>query len=112
VLIYVWAFEQEKKKYDQQDVLVPWHLQEKYDKASVPAPTSAQSSEAKEEEDKDKDKDKEIAIEKRASEKVFNRYYHMFKAGELEQLVSETHLFTIGTSYYDHENWCLQCIKI
>eukprot|EP00743_Colponemidia_sp_Colp-15_P006292 GILK01006770.1.p1 GENE.GILK01006770.1~~GILK01006770.1.p1 ORF type:complete len:643 (+),score=105.48 GILK01006770.1:34-1962(+) len=31
ILIYVWALEQEKKKFDKQDVLVPWHLQMVYE---------------------------------------------------------------------------------
>ncbi|KAL5460467.1 hypothetical protein EMCRGX_G033918 [Ephydatia muelleri] len=30
LLVYVWAMEQESRKFDRQDVLVPWHLQTKY----------------------------------------------------------------------------------
>ena len=30
LLVYVWAMEQDGRKFDRQDVLVPWHLQPKY----------------------------------------------------------------------------------
>lgn len=29
MLIYVWAMEQEKRKFGQQDVMVPWNMDEK-----------------------------------------------------------------------------------
>jgi len=32
-LFYVWALEQEKRRYEQQDVFVPWHLQAHYRKS-------------------------------------------------------------------------------
>ena len=32
ILIYVWAYEQENKKFATQDVFVPWHLHDVYDK--------------------------------------------------------------------------------
>jgi len=31
-LIYVWAYEQEHKKFQQQDVFVKWNLQDSYSK--------------------------------------------------------------------------------
>lgn len=31
MLVYVWAYEQEGKKFEAQDVFVPWHLQNKYE---------------------------------------------------------------------------------
>jgi hypothetical protein len=31
MLVYVWAYEQEHKKFATQDVFVPWHLHETYD---------------------------------------------------------------------------------
>ena len=30
VVMTVWAFEQEKKKYDTQDVMIPWHLKPQF----------------------------------------------------------------------------------
>jgi len=44
VLILVWAFEQEHKKFQTQDVFVPWHLQDAYKGASH----SEQSNEVEE----------------------------------------------------------------
>jgi hypothetical protein len=37
MLVYVWAYEQEHKKFATQDVFVPWHLHDTYgeEKASV-----------------------------------------------------------------------------
>ncbi len=99
VLIYVWAFEQEKKKYEDQDVLVPWHLQEKYDKEQKKAAPEAAPGTAPVEEEK-------------KSEKVFKRYYHMFKEGELATLVKEAKVLDVLRTYYDHENWCVECAKL
>lgn len=43
--------------------------------------------------------------------KVYNRYYHVFKEGELEQLVKEVDGLKILQSYYDRDNWCVICEK-
>ncbi|TFK54955.1 S-adenosyl-L-methionine-dependent methyltransferase [Heliocybe sulcata] len=84
-LIYVWAVEQDNlskrvipvaqqageiqtvKQKDKPgvDVFVPWVLKEPSSKPDTPAQAT------------------------QASAKVFNRFYHMFAAGELEQLVTE-----------------------
>ena len=55
---------------------------------------------------------RELGAEKKVEEKVYNRYYHLFKESELEKLIMETNFFTISTTYYDHENWCAECLKI
>ena len=31
MLVYVWAYEQEHRKFATQDVFVPWHLQDTYE---------------------------------------------------------------------------------
>ena len=31
ILIYVWAFEQQQRKFEAQDIYVPWNLQYKYE---------------------------------------------------------------------------------
>ena len=43
VLVYVWAFEQEVKKFQTQDVFVPWHLQDTYGGEDGENKTSAAS---------------------------------------------------------------------
>ena len=47
MLIYVWAYEQENKKFATQDVFVPWHLHDVYDEKK-----SQQKGTQKEEENK------------------------------------------------------------
>jgi len=41
---------------------------------------------------------------------VFQRFYHVFVQGELEQLVQAAGL-QVHKSYYDHSNWCVVCRK-
>lgn len=41
---------------------------------------------------------------------VFQRFYHVFVQGELEQLVQAAGL-QVHRSYYDHSNWCVVCRK-
>lgn len=36
---------------------------------------------------------------------VYKRYYHVFKEGELEELVKKSGLFDIEDHYFDHANW-------
>jgi len=72
LLIYVWAYEQEHKKFATQDVFVPWHLHDTYDK-DVKEPESNFIETAI------RDKDKQAT--------VYHRYYHVFREGELENLI-------------------------
>lgn len=50
--------------------------------------------------------------EKKAT--VYQRYYHVFKEGELEALITENFAgqFAIRDRYYDHANWVVQCEKL
>lgn len=79
MLVYVWAYEQEGKKFEAQDVFVPWHLQNKYE---------AKGGAEQKEEEKEETKEKVMESELKQS-KVYNRYYHVFKEGELEELVKQ-----------------------
>jgi hypothetical protein len=36
---------------------------------------------------------------------VFNRYYHLFRKGELEDLVTQTNKASILQAGYDRDNW-------
>ncbi|ORX53044.1 S-adenosyl-L-methionine-dependent methyltransferase [Hesseltinella vesiculosa] len=83
LLVFVWALEQTKFtkrnfKPDEQDVFVPWVLSKK--------------------------KDADNAEEAEASSKVYNRFYHLFRQGELDTLFTETSGVTIQTSGYDRDN--------
>lgn len=79
-LIYVWALEQKSSrrgwdKGDQQDIMVPWVL-----------------------------KDGSSKENSGDSPKVFQRYYHLFKADELERDVT-TAGGCVVESGYDRDNW-------
>ncbi|KAL0477362.1 alkbh8 [Acrasis kona] len=83
VLAYVWAFEQVDKKgeqrYKEQDVFVPWHLQKQY---------------------------KKLNQEELPPGLVFDRYYHMFKQGELENLFKKCEeMNSIVETAFEKDNW-------
>ena len=78
-LIYVWALEQKHSRRgwdegDEQDILVPWVMKQK----------SGAGSNVK--------------------EKTFNRYYHLYRRGELEQDIANAR-GTVVDSGYEKDNW-------
>lgn len=81
--------------------MVPWHLQPKYQPLVEPrekdvSPTSSS---------------KEDQLQQ-LGYRTYQRYYHVFKKGELSELF---HLsgqsVTIIEDYYDHDNWCVVVVK-
>ena len=136
ILIYVWAFEQDGKKFTQQDVLIPWHLQFKWEDSEKISNLLAEKSETgsnvgegsqkgtksevseKEEEKKEekregsvKDGEDDCHVNEAKKTVVYKRYYHMFKNGELEDLIKEIPELEIEESFYDHANWCVKLRK-
>ena len=84
-LIYVWALEQKQSRRgwddgDEQDVMVPWIMKQ----GATPQ--------------------KQGATLQGASEKTFNRYYHLYRCGELERDV-EAAGGAIVDSGYEKDNW-------
>lgn len=78
-LLYVWALEQASSRRgwdegDDQDVMVPWVMKTK----------SAAKQESK--------------------EKTFQRYYHLYKKGELEQEISQAGGLVLESGY-EKDNW-------
>lgn len=44
---------------------------------------------------------------------TLHRYYHVFREGELDQLIEKyVHNLHIISSYYDHANWCVVAEKV
>jgi len=88
LLVYVWAFEQEKHKFRQQDIFVPWKMKGDFIE--------------------------EVNVEKsnNTQELVFQRYYHVFKETELENLVLCSGGLQILQNYYDHNNWVVLAKKL
>eukprot|EP01124_Arcella_intermedia_P004748 TRINITY_DN1271_c0_g2_i2.p1 TRINITY_DN1271_c0_g2~~TRINITY_DN1271_c0_g2_i2.p1 ORF type:complete len:577 (-),score=146.76 TRINITY_DN1271_c0_g2_i2:43-1677(-) len=89
LLVYVWAMEQEagKRKFGQQDIMVPWHMEKlKYD-------PNEHAQEEKEVEKHDK------------KFMVYQRYYHVFRKGELKELVEGLPGMVVEEEGFDHANW-------
>lgn len=99
-VIYAWAHEQlqnSRRRFEgeKQDFMVPWNLDRRFAaKTEQAAPTAAgagaESSEA----------DSKAPI-------VVQRYCHMFKEGELEQLVEMAGNAVVLDHYYDESNWAV-----
>ena len=92
ILVYVWAMEQKQKKFTEQDNFVPWHLQKKYENE-----TKVETLE----------NGPNIMENKQIDCTVYQRYYHVFYKGELEDLINKASTdVEIVKSYFDHANWC------
>ena len=78
-LIFVWALEQKSSRRgwdegDKQDVMVPWVMNQKSDR------------------------------EAGKSSRIFHRYYHLYRHGELEENVTQAGGI-IEASGYEKDNW-------
>ena len=92
ILVYVWAMEQKEKKFTEQDNFVPWHLQNKYENE-----TKVETLE----------NGPNIMKDKKIDCTVYQRYYHVFYKGELEDIINKTgDNVEIVKSYFYHANWC------
>ena len=92
ILVYVWAMEQKEKKFTEQDNFVPWHLQNKYENETKVETLQNGPN---------------IMEDKKIDCTVYQRYYHVFYKGELEDLINKTgDDVEIIKSYFDHANWC------
>lgn len=96
-LIFVWALEQEKsrrgwKAGDDQDVMVPWVLQRKRQKGTL------RKEGGNDEEPRNDTKQREN------TETVYERYYHLYRQGELEDDVV-TAGGTVVEGGYERDNW-------
>ncbi|KAJ2359319.1 tRNA methyltransferase, has a role in tRNA modification [Coemansia erecta] len=81
-LVFAWALEQSgRRKFDPntQDVLVPW---------VVPGSRAQSQGEGSQ-----------------GSDRVYHRYYHLFREGELKQLAEQIDGCTVVESGYDKDNW-------
>ena len=104
-LIFVWAFEENKSvrrhkltvlNGNEQDVLVPWSLNEFKD--------TKKEKESNNQFQKKRSKMDNEAQPSETSEESFQRYYHLFKKGELDELVVEAG-GKIIESDYDRDNY-------
>ena len=92
ILVYVWAMEQKEKNFKEQDNFVPWHLQNKYENETKVDTLQNGPN---------------IMEDKKIDCTVYQRYYHVFYKGELEDLINKAgDDVEIIKSYFDHANWC------
>ncbi|RLN86884.1 hypothetical protein BBJ28_00002137 [Nothophytophthora sp. Chile5] len=104
VLIVAWAFEQDarsKRRFEQQDVMVEWKLQQKYAKHEELA--------------EDGDGEAEASHGRADCEKrwvVYERYCHVYCAGELEALVAQVPGIELVSVEYSRSNWCLRLARV
>lgn len=107
VYIVAWAFEQDersKRQFAQQDVLVEWKLQEKY------APST--STEAHEQQTQPSLIAKHAKKNDEKKWVVYQRYCHVYRAGELEELVSQVPGLQVSECEYSRSNWCLKLVRV
>ncbi|KAG6002823.1 hypothetical protein E4U21_002738 [Claviceps maximensis] len=114
-LIYVWALEQGSSRRgwneaSEQDTLVPWVMKRKKEKKKTTTTTikrdnnddndkgKSNSSSERQEVEPDKDKDKE------EEEQTYQRYYHLYREGELEEDARHAG-GEICESGYERDNW-------
>ncbi|KAJ3169403.1 Alkylated DNA repair protein alkB 8 [Geranomyces variabilis] len=88
LLIFVWAFEQEsrsKRRFSEQDVFVPWKMPK-----AIYGPASSQPN---------------TAVAEDGGDVVYQRYYHLFREGELEEMVRQSPDAMVEACGYDRDNW-------
>jgi alkylated DNA repair protein alkB family protein 8 len=103
-IIYAWALEQtkgSKRRFDQdkQDFYVPWNLDRRFVKKKE-----------KDQEEKIHEETQEAAREatgKKNDKIVVQRFCHMFKQGELEEIVQLAGNAVVEEHYYDESNWAI-----
>lgn len=106
-LIFVWALEQSSsrrgwKDGDEQDVLVPWVLKDK-GKGSR-APTKKAMDIINDDGSKSDTQTAGFGLDEARKDQVFNRYYHLYRKGELENECKAAGGRVIANGY-DKDNW-------
>ncbi|KAG7396627.1 hypothetical protein PHYBOEH_002001 [Phytophthora boehmeriae] len=104
VLIVAWAFEQDgrsKRRFEQQDVMVEWKLQQKY---------AQENGDSDEVGDQGTGSHGKVDREKRWV--VYERYCHVYRSGELEALVAQVPDLKLKSVEYSRSNWCLHLERV
>ncbi|KAL5431664.1 hypothetical protein PMIN07_010917 [Paraphaeosphaeria minitans] len=100
-LIYVWALEQKDSRRgwdegNEQDVMVPWVMRAKKEKEAKKAKSKDQKASMPSNEAEQ--------LSEQPQDKTFLRYYHLYRKGELEQIIGEAGGEVVETGY-DKDNW-------
>jgi tRNA (uracil-5-)-methyltransferase TRM9 len=117
-LIYVWALEQKNSRrgWDEghaQDVFVPWVLSRQYSKSN--GSTAKEGSKDHRQASKDALEVKTLANDtpqetnaEASKEIVYQRYYHLYRKGELEADVVSAGGYVLESGY-EKDNWWAIC---
>jgi alkylated DNA repair protein alkB family protein 8 len=119
-LFYAWALEQETggvsgHRFESQDVLVPFHK-----RAETVGKKKKEKTLSEDAEDGDQDQDQDARREgedQKVSDsgvaRVFQRYCHVYKEGELESLFDHLREWCrVDRVYYDCGNWCAEVTRV
>jgi transposase len=111
-MLQAWALEQEdtsRRKFHEQNVLVPWQLQQHFSLKSQPGGDSPASTSAAAEKG---DMDGSPALHKTAAaaggsthQVTYQRFCHVYREGELENLLGRVPHCRLIESGYDRSNW-------
>ncbi|KAI8619591.1 S-adenosyl-L-methionine-dependent methyltransferase [Chytriomyces sp. MP71] len=147
VLIFVWALEQgsdvSKRRFDKQDVFVPWNLDAKtfvtpsgtrvgknataaLSDSSKPSPSPTVSEAVSEAvnatvantikslslEEVPENAAPKVVVKSGNENIVYQRYYHVFVKGELDEVVQAAGGLEIVSSGYDRDNWYIIANKV
>ncbi|KAJ3021411.1 UNVERIFIED_CONTAM: tRNA methyltransferase, has a role in tRNA modification [Siphonaria sp. JEL0065] len=131
VLIFVWALEQEdgsKRRFEKQDVFVPWNLDKKSFGGKKKEERKSKKEVLEEEEAKKKEEalshgftalalnpeeaEPKLVVKSGNENIVYQRFYHVFVKGELDQVVEAAGGVEITTSGYDRDNWYVIATKL
>ena len=121
-LFYAWALEQETggvsgHRFESQDVLVPFHK-----RAETVGKKKKEKTLSEDAEDGDRDQDQDAKVSEGEDQKVspedgaarvFQRYCHVYKEGELESLFDHLREWCrVDRVYYDCGNWCAEVTRV
>ncbi|KAK7182917.1 tRNA (Uracil-5-)-methyltransferase TRM9 [Paraphaeosphaeria sporulosa] len=100
-LIYVWALEQKDSRRgwdegNEQDVMVPWVMRAKKEK-------EGKKGKGKDQKATELSNEADQPLEQ-PQDKTFLRYYHLYRKGELEQIIGEAGGEVVEAGY-DKDNW-------
>eukprot|EP01117_Protostelium_nocturnum_P014467 TRINITY_DN5504_c2_g1_i1.p1 TRINITY_DN5504_c2_g1~~TRINITY_DN5504_c2_g1_i1.p1 ORF type:complete len:658 (-),score=227.09 TRINITY_DN5504_c2_g1_i1:30-2003(-) len=111
VMVSAWALEQgheSRRKFEDQDVMVPWKIPKNL-KIEVNGNEKEENGkeEVKEEDPKDSKDEKG-----RIPDEVVQRFCHVFKEGEMEEMVAQFPDVELVDSFFDTSNWCVVIKKL
>ncbi|RWS30877.1 hypothetical protein B4U80_02411 [Leptotrombidium deliense] len=104
-LIYVWAFEQKRNGKNSDYIKIGKSLTNVDEETNALLPVHCNRTEFKEQ-------DVFVPFKSKKDSKSYFRYYHVFKEGELNELLTSVANITVLEIYYDNGNWCAIIQKI